>query len=122
MRKLKSLGCPKPVVGLVVPMGYSFAAVRGSVLSAMGHIPVVGLALLLGVDCFMSEARTITNLIGNGVATLALSYWEGELDPERARAVLGGRTQPRPNAAPPELPWSKRQVSWATALPAILRR
>src|SRR6185369_8427465 len=118
MRKMERLGCGKPVVGLVVPMGYSFnldgtsiyltlatlfiaqatntqvslgqeleilavllltskgaAAVTGggfitlaATLSAVGNIPVAGLTLLLGVDRFMSEARAITNLIGNGVA------------------------------------------------------
>ena len=59
-------------------------------LSAVGNIPVAGLALLLGIDRFMSEARAITNLIGNGVATVAVSRWEGELDPERARRALAG--------------------------------
>jgi aerobic C4-dicarboxylate transport protein len=57
-------------------------------LSAVGNIPVAGLALLLGIDRFMSEARAITNLIGNGVATVIVSRWEGELDVERARRVL----------------------------------
>lgn len=138
MRKLERLGCPEPVVGLLVPMGYSFnldgtsiyltlatlfiaqatnthvtlaqeleilavllltskgaAAVTGggfitlaATLSAVGHIPVAGLALLLGIDRFMSEARAITNLIGNGVATVVVSRWEGELDVDRARRVL----------------------------------
>jgi aerobic C4-dicarboxylate transport protein len=145
MRKMERLGCSKSVVGLVVPMGYSFnldgtsiyltlatlfiahatnthvsfgqeleilavllltskgaAAVTGggfitlaATLSAVGNIPVAGLTLLLGVDRFMSEARAITNLIGNGVASVAVSRWEGELDVERARAVLAG--------APPEV-------------------
>jgi aerobic C4-dicarboxylate transport protein len=138
MRKLERLGCPESVVGLLVPMGYSFnldgtsiyltlatlfiaqatnthvtlaqeleilavllltskgaAAVTGggfitlaATLSAVGNIPVAGLALLLGIDRFMSEARAITNLIGNGVATVVVSRWEGELDVERARRVL----------------------------------
>jgi aerobic C4-dicarboxylate transport protein len=141
MRKMEKLGCSKPVVGLVVPMGYSFnldgtsiyltlatlfiaqatnthvtlgqeleilavllltskgaAAVTGggfitlaATLSAVGNIPVAGLTLLLGVDRFMSEARAITNLIGNGVASVAVSRWEGELDLAQARAVLDGR-------------------------------
>ena len=140
MRKLERLGCPESVVGLLVPMGYSFnldgtsiyltlatlfiaqatnthvtlaqeleilavllltskgaAAVTGggfitlaATLSAVGNIPVAGLALLLGIDRFMSEARAITNLIGNGVATVVVSRWEGELDLERARRVLDG--------------------------------
>ncbi len=57
-------------------------------LSAVGNIPVAGLALLLGIDRFMSEARAITNLIGNGVATVVVARWEGELDVDRARRVL----------------------------------
>jgi aerobic C4-dicarboxylate transport protein len=48
----------------------------------------VGIALIVGIDRFMSEARAITNLIGNGVATLVVSRWEGELDVERARRIL----------------------------------
>jgi aerobic C4-dicarboxylate transport protein len=149
MRKMERLGCSKPVVGLVVPMGYSFnldgtsiyltlatifvahatntpltlvqeleilavllltskgaAAVTGggfitlaATLSAVGNIPVAGLALLLGIDRFMSEARAITNLIGNGVASIAVSRWEGELDTARARAVLAGET-PAENEPP----------------------
>ncbi len=140
MRKMEKLGCSKPVVGLVVPMGYSFnldgtsiyltlatlfiaqatnthvtmaqeleilavllltskgaAAVTGggfitlaATLSAVGNIPVAGLTLLLGVDRFMSEARALTNLVGNGVATVAVSRWEGEFDLPRARAMLDG--------------------------------
>jgi aerobic C4-dicarboxylate transport protein len=138
MRKMEKLGCPESVVGLLVPMGYSFnldgtsiyltlatlfiaqatnthvtlaqeleilavllltskgaAAVTGggfitlaATLSAVGNIPVAGLALLLGIDRFMSEARAITNLIGNGVATVVVSRWEGELDIDRARRIL----------------------------------
>jgi aerobic C4-dicarboxylate transport protein len=138
MEKMEKLGCSKSVVGLVIPMGYSFnldgtsiyltmatlfiaqatdthvtfvqqleilavllltskgaAAVTGggfitlaATLSAVGNIPVAGLALLLGIDRFMSEARAITNLIGNGIASVAVSKWEGELDYERAKDVL----------------------------------
>lgn len=126
MEKLEKMGCAKPVVGLVVPAGYSFnldgttiylsmaviflaqvfnidlsisqmltiigilmvtskgaAGVTGSgfivlasTLSAVQVIPIEGLALLLGVDRFMSEARAITNFIGNGVATVFLSNQE----------------------------------------------
>jgi aerobic C4-dicarboxylate transport protein len=53
---------------------------------------VAGLALLLGIDRFMSEARAITNLIGNGVATMVVAKWEGALDEARARAALAGET------------------------------
>lgn len=130
MEKLERMGCSKPVVGLVVPAGYSFnldgttiylsmaviflaqafsidlsweqmltiigilfvtskgaAGVTGSgfvvlasTLSAVKIIPVEGLALLLGVDRFMSEARAITNIIGNGVATVWLANNEKEFD------------------------------------------
>lgn len=130
MEKLERMGCSKPVVGLVVPAGYSFnldgttiylsmatiflaqafgvdltvtqvlsiigilfitskgaAGVTGSgfvvlasTLSAVKIIPIEGLALLLGVDRFMSEARAITNFIGNGVATVWLSINEKEFD------------------------------------------
>lgn len=130
MEKLERMGCAKPVVGLVVPAGYSFnldgttiylsmaviflaqafgielelsqivtiigvlfitskgaAGVTGSgfvvlasTLSAIKIIPVEGLALLLGVDRFMSEARAITNIIGNGVATVWLANNEKEFD------------------------------------------
>ena len=63
-------------------------------LSATGSIPVAGLSLLLGIDRFMSEARALTNIIGNAVATIVVARWEGELDLERARAVLDGRHRP----------------------------
>ncbi len=63
-------------------------------LSAVGNIPVAGLTLLLGVDRFMSEARAITNLIGNGVAAVAVSRWEGELDLARAQRTLDGVALP----------------------------
>ncbi len=74
------------------------AAVTGSgfvtlaaTLAAVPTIPVAGLALLVGVDRFMSEARAITNLIGNAVATMVIARWDGALDLERARAVLDAR-------------------------------
>ncbi len=137
--KLERYGCARPVVGLVVPTGYSFnldgtsiyltmatiflaqvynvdlslaqqlgilgilmvtskgaAGVTGSgfivlasTLAAVKVIPVEGVALLLGVDRFMSEARAITNLIGNGVATLVISRSEGAFDDrQRERAVV----------------------------------
>lgn len=140
MRKLEDLGCAKPVVGLVVPTGYSFnldgtsiyltmaamfiaqatgteltlghqlgllgillltskgaAGVTGSgfvtlaaTLSATHTVPVAGIALILGIDRFMSEARAITNIIGNGVATVAIARWEGALDKDRMRRALAG--------------------------------
>ena len=154
MQKLEHLGCQKPVVGLVIPTGYSFnldgtsiymtmatlfvaqatnvhlgiwqqlailgvllltskgaAGVTGSgfitlaaTLSAIPAIPVAGLALLVGVDRFMSEARAITNLIGNAVATVAVSKWDGALDETRVRQMLNGElvSTPFPAAAPSE--------------------
>ena len=143
MAKLENLGASKPVVGLVVPTGYSFnldgtsiyltmaavfiaqatdtpmslmqqitllgvllltskgaAGVTGSgfivlaaTLSAVGNVPVAGLALILGIDRFMSEARALTNLVGNGVATLVVAKWCGELDSARLTAHLNGETQ-----------------------------
>jgi len=142
MLKLEQLGCSKPVVGLVIPTGYSFnldgtsiymtmaavfvaqasglhlslreqlsilaillltskgaAGVTGSgfitlaaTLSAVPSIPPGGLALLVGVDRFMSEARAITNLIGNAVATVVIARWDGALDLEHARRVLAGHS------------------------------
>ncbi len=59
-------------------------------LSAIGTVPVAGLTLLLGVDRFMSEMRALTNLVGNGVATIVVAKWENEFDAERARRVLDG--------------------------------
>jgi aerobic C4-dicarboxylate transport protein len=142
MAKLEHLGCAKPVVGLVLPMGYSFnldgtsiymamsaifiaqatnthltptqqigilgvllltskgaAGVAGAgfvtlaaTLSAIPVLPVAGLGLLLGIDPFMSRARSFTNLIGNTVGTIAIARWEGALDARRLNQVLNGET------------------------------
>jgi aerobic C4-dicarboxylate transport protein len=54
--------------------------VLGATLSVVGNVPVAGLALILGIDRFMSEARAITNVIGNGVATLVVAQWTGDID------------------------------------------
>jgi aerobic C4-dicarboxylate transport protein len=62
--------------------------VLAATLSAVGHVPVAGLALILGVDRFMSEARALTNLVGNGVATVVVGRWCGELDEARMNRVL----------------------------------
>jgi aerobic C4-dicarboxylate transport protein len=140
MHKLEQAGCARPVVGLVVPAGYSFnldgtsiyltmaavfiaqatntpldiwaqlgllavllltskgaAGVTGSgfvtlaaTLAVVDTIPLAGIALLLGVDRFMSEARAITNFIGNGVGAVAIARWEGALDRERFDDALRG--------------------------------
>src|SRR5882757_2372665 len=70
--------------------GASFIALVGT-LSVVPTIPVAGMALILGIDRFMSEARALVNVIGNGVATIVISRTEGELDLLRLRAVLDGR-------------------------------
>jgi aerobic C4-dicarboxylate transport protein len=66
--------------------------VLAATLSAVGHVPVAGLALILGIDRFMSEARALTNLIGNGVATIVVAKWTNELDTERLRAGLNNES------------------------------
>ncbi|WP_255556356.1 dicarboxylate/amino acid:cation symporter [Methylococcus sp. Mc7] len=149
MEKLEGAGCPRPIVGLVVPTGYSFnldgtaiyltmaavfvaqatdtpltlghqltllavllltskgaAAVTGAgfitlaaTLSSLDVVPVAGLALLLGVDRFMSEARAITNLIGNAVATLAVTRWERAVE-DTGSSVWTPRSVLAPRASP----------------------
>ena len=138
IEKLEAAGCAKPVVGLVVPTGYSFnldgtniymtlavlfiaqatgtsltlgqellllgvamlsskgaAGVTGAgfitlaaTLSILPTVPVAGMALILGVDRFMSECRSLTNFIGNAVATIVVARWEGALDREQLKAAL----------------------------------
>jgi len=66
--------------------------VLAATLSAVGHVPVAGLALILGIDRFMSESRALTNLIGNGVATVVVGKWCGELNEARMRKVLNKET------------------------------
>ncbi len=140
MEKLEYMGCSKPVVGLVIPTGYSFnldgtniymtmaaifvaqatntelslwqqltilgvamltskgaSGITGAgfitlaaTLAVVPTIPVAGMALILGIDRFMSECRALTNFIGNGVATVVVAKWEGELDMARMDAVLNG--------------------------------
>jgi len=59
-------------------------------LAVVPSVPVAGLALILGIDRFMSEARSLTNFIGNGVATIVVSRWENELDRDQLRKELAG--------------------------------
>ena len=66
--------------------------VLAATLSAVGTVPVAGLALILGIDRFMSEARALTNIIGNGVATLVVAKWTGDLDVEKMGARLTNPT------------------------------
>jgi aerobic C4-dicarboxylate transport protein len=138
MEKMERAGASRPVVGLVVPTGYSFnldgtniymtmaalfiaqatgtelslgeqlllllvamisskgaAGVTGAgfvtlaaTLSVVPSVPVAGMALILGIDRFMSECRALTNFIGNAVATLVVARWEGELDKDALQASL----------------------------------
>ena len=138
MSKMEMAGVSRPVVGLVIPTGYSFnldgtaiyltmaavfiaqacdvdmtltqqltllavllltskgaAGVTGSgfivlaaTLSAVGHVPVAGLALILGIDRFMSEARALTNMIGNGIACVVVGHWCREVDNEKLKVVM----------------------------------
>ena len=144
IEKLERAGCPKSIVGLVVPTGYSFnldgtniymtlaalfiaqalnvdlsigqqllllavamlsskgaAGVTGAgfitlaaTLSIVPSIPVAGMALILGIDRFMSECRSLTNFIGNAVATIVVSWWEGRLDRSQFEAALAGELPP----------------------------
>jgi aerobic C4-dicarboxylate transport protein len=66
--------------------------VLAATLSVVGNVPVTGLALILGIDRFMSEARALTSLIGNGVATVVVGKWCGELDTKRMKQVLDKET------------------------------
>ncbi|KES11565.1 Na+/H+-dicarboxylate symporter, partial [Snodgrassella alvi SCGC AB-598-O11] len=138
MQKMEKAGCKKPIVGLVVPTGYSFnldgtniymtmaalfiaqacnidltleqqillllvamlsskgaAGVTGAgfitlaaTLSVVPSVPVEGMALILGIDRFMSECRALTNLVGNACATIVVARWEKSLDEERLHEVL----------------------------------
>lgn len=144
MEKLERLGCSKPVVGLVVPTGYSFnldgtniymtlatlfiaqamgvhlsfgeqmtillvamltskgaSGITGAgfitlagTLAAVRPELVPGMAIVLGIDKFMSECRALTNLCGNGVACIVVSWWEGELDRAKLDAALNQNIDP----------------------------
>ncbi|MRW87921.1 C4-dicarboxylate transporter DctA [Pseudoduganella sp. FT26W] len=87
------------VLGVLIVTSKGSAGVTGSgfitlaaTLASMGKIPVAGMVLLLGVDRFMSEARAITNTIGNAVATMAIAKWVGAVDQERMHRVLNGES------------------------------
>ena len=87
------------LLGVLLLTSKGAAAVTGggfvtlaATLSAVGHVPVAGLALILGIDRFMSEARALTNLIGNGVATVVVGKWCKELDAKRMKRVLDRET------------------------------
>ncbi len=67
--------------------------VLAATISAVGHLPLAGLALILGIDRFMSEARALTNLIGNGVATVVVARYCDQLDEQQMHEVLGSSAQ-----------------------------
>ena len=88
------------ILGVLMLTSKGAAGVTGSgfvtlaaTFAAIPTIPVAGLALILGIDRFMSEARALTNLVGNGVATVVVSRWENELDMERMALVLNNETE-----------------------------
>jgi len=90
--------------GVAGVAGAGFLALAAT-LSTMKMIPVEGLALILGVDFFLTQARAMTNLVGNGVATVAMACWEKEFDTARAARVLDGDYSELPLPAPaPEIP------------------
>ena len=70
--------------------------VLAATLSAVGDVPVTGLALILGIDRFMSEARALTNLIGNGVATVVVGKWTGDLDTRQLQQELDNGSHEMP--------------------------
>jgi aerobic C4-dicarboxylate transport protein len=78
--------------------GSGFVTLAATLAALGGKVPVEGVALILGVDRFMSEARAITNFIGNGVATMVIARWEGLRDDDRMRAAFAAG--PRPERAP----------------------
>jgi aerobic C4-dicarboxylate transport protein len=99
------------VLGVLLLTSKGSAGVTGSgfitlaaTLATMDNIPVAGMVLLLGVDRFMSEARAITNTIGNAVGTMAIAKWVGALDSERMNQVLDGQavaqSEPPASATP----------------------
>ncbi|TDF81065.1 dicarboxylate/amino acid:cation symporter [Pseudomonas sp. H9] len=74
--------------------------VLAATLSAVGHLPVAGLALILGIDRFMSEARALTNLIGNAVATVVVAKWVKELDEDKLHTELASGGSPLVDTRP----------------------
>jgi aerobic C4-dicarboxylate transport protein len=87
------------IIGVLLLTSKGAAGLTGSgfivlaaTLASVGTIPVASIALILGVDRFMSEARALTNLIGNGVATVVVAKWEGALDEARMLAQLEKET------------------------------
>jgi aerobic C4-dicarboxylate transport protein len=102
------------IIGILLLTSKGAAGVTGSgfivlaaTLASVGHIPVASIALILGVDRFMSEARALTNLVGNGVATVVVAKWENSLDEDRMHRVLDRESdveasEPEAALGPPE--------------------
>jgi aerobic C4-dicarboxylate transport protein len=102
------------IIGVLLLTSKGAAGVTGSgfivlaaTLASVGTIPVASIALILGVDRFMSEARALTNLVGNGVATVVVAKWEDALDEDRMRRTLDHETDreasdPEVAMGPPE--------------------
>lgn len=93
-----TLGQQLGLLGVLLLTSKGAAGVTGSgfitlaaTLATTGHVPVAGIALILGVDRFMSEARAITNFIGNAVATLVISKWNGDFDRTKGTEVLSSK-------------------------------
>ncbi len=80
--------------GAATVVGGGFITLAATLATMNGKVPVAGMVLVLGVDRFMSEARAITNLFGNTVATIVVARWEGTLDVERARRILNKEEPP----------------------------
>jgi aerobic C4-dicarboxylate transport protein len=92
-QQLSILGVsPLTCKGVAAVTGGGFISLAATLLTT-GKVPVAQLAMLLGIDRFMSEARAITNLIGDGVATIVVARWEGALDLRRAQSVLAATTE-----------------------------
>lgn len=92
-----SLGDQLAILGVAMLTSKGASGITGAgfitlaaTLSVVPSIPVAGMALIFGVDKFMSECRAITNIIGNGVATIVVSAWEKELDRKKLTAGLAG--------------------------------
>ena len=81
--------------------GAGFITLAGT-LAVVPSVPAAGLALILGIDRFMSEARALTNIIGNGVASIVIARWEGELDVARLETELAGKPAVEAELGPPQ--------------------
>ena len=80
--------------GAAAVTGGGFITLAATLGTLAGKLPVEAIVLVFPIDRFMSEARAITNLFGNAVATIVVAKWEGQLDYDRARAVLARHTAP----------------------------